>query len=169
RQQPGTALREPRQRRQREQCRVGTDLDVVLGAHACQRIGDVDRRERPDSLVHQVGGQRGEPLALGRIRAKPAVDLEDERHDRHALMLDGPDLQAVAELVANDLWKPELRIETERRQPRAIDGHQETVTGSDPGRASAAWPRGTMLRSTRRSKARYLRAALRTVSGVARR
>ena len=161
--------RKPRQRRQREQRRIRTDLDVILGANPRQGVRHVDGGERTRAFVDHVGGQRSEPFASRRIGAKAAIDLHDEGDQRHPRMLHRPYLQAVGKRVVDYFRKAKLRIRTWCGKPRAIDARyrHETDTGSEPGSANAAWPRGTMLSRTRRSKARYLRAVAPTDFAVA--
>ena len=88
----------------------------------------------------------------------PASTWTTMADDRHRVVLDGAHLQAVGQAVTGDAGKREGRIRTDVRQPRAIRAHHETETGSAPGKARCCWPRGTTLRSTRRSKPRTRRA-----------
>ena len=121
-------------------------------------------------LVHHVGDERRQPLLRGRIGAGAALDQEHEGDHRHAGVLHRPNLEPVGQHVALDAGKREGRRRTERGQPRSIDRltrHQDTATGTEPGNASLARPRGTALSTTRRSGRRYRRAASRTLSRVA--
>ena len=105
------------------------------------------RVSAPGAFVHHVGGDGGQPFPLVGIGARAAVDLQDERDDRHAVVLDGAHAQPVRQRVPHDRRKAERRIGTNVRQPRPIDAHHDTDTGAEPGSASACWPRGTTLRS----------------------
>ena len=86
---------------------VGPDVDVVLGADAGERVGDVDGAEVAGSLVQHVGRNRRQPFASERIRDRAGVNLDDQCDDRHGVMFDGADLQAVGQAMTGDAWKGE--------------------------------------------------------------
>ena len=97
---------------------------------------------------------RGQAFLVGRIGAGAAFDLQHERDDRNARMLDRPHLKAVRQPVPHDLGKGERRIRPDVGQPRSVDARHDTETGSEPASASAGWPRGITLRTTRASRRR---------------
>ena len=133
------AIREPRQRRQREADGVGAGVHVVVAADARQRIRHVDGAEVAGALVHQIRHQRRQPLPRGGVGARPAFDLEDEGDDRHAGVLHRAHAQPVRQHVALDAGKREGGRRSEPGKRRAIDrfpGHQDTDTGTEPGNAS---------------------------------
>jgi hypothetical protein len=144
-----------REHSEAEQRGVGTNLPVVFGAQPRKALGDIDGAQVAGALVHHVGGDCRETFLAGRVGARAALNLEDARHHRHGVMLDGADIEAVGEAVPADGRKPEGRIRTDLGQPGAIRRHQQTDTGSEPARASDRWPRGTTLSTTRRSTRRY--------------
>ena len=84
------------------------------------------------ALVQQIAGDRGEPGPIRRIVRGARREQQQRVHHRDVAMLDGPDAQPVGEHAAPDLGEGEGRLGTERRQPGAIDGHQDTDTGVEP-------------------------------------
>ncbi len=87
-----------------------------------QRLGHVDRAQRPGAFVHHVGGDAPPALPVRRIGAGAALDLQHEGHHRHAVVLDGPHVEPVREAVAHDAGKRERRVGADLRQTRPIDG-----------------------------------------------
>ena len=168
--QRGAARGEPRQRGDRERRHVGADVHVVVGADPGQRVGHVDGAERARAFVHHVGDDGGQALFVGRVGAGTALDLQQERDDRDARMLDGPHLESVGQRVPRDLGKRERRIGSDLREA-GIDRRPLTTRTLDRSRrsASAGWPRGITLNTTRASRRRCRAAAERTLSCVARR
>ncbi len=148
------AIGESGERGQRERGSVGRHVDVELCPDRRERLRDIDGRHRAGALVQHVGCDRRESLLALRIGARTIRDLENERHDGHRAMLDGPHLEAVRERVPDDRWESKWRVETQVGQAAAIDRHQDTATPLEPESAIAASPFGTTLSVTRASKRR---------------
>ena len=88
---------------------------------SCSSIAS--RSPHPSSSMSLVIAAR--PGRSARIRRRPDRQQREKADERHGVMLDGPDPQAVGERAAANLRKAERRIGTERRKPGAIDGHQD--------------------------------------------
>ena len=122
------------------------------------------------ALVHHVGRDRGQPFLLGRVGAGPAFDLQDDRDDRHGVVLDRADVESVRERVADDLGK--LKRRDRRQRPAAASdrqpsGHRHRLGAGERERLLAA-RNDAQNHAARRSEARRA-AAARTcrVCGVA--
>ena len=131
------ARRESCERRQREVCRIAADVNVVGSADSRQRIGDLERGQRARAFVRHVRDERREPFEPLGIGSGSTGDLQVERDDRHVVVLDGADAQAVPERVPHDRRKHESRIGTDVGKPRSIDSCHDTDTAVEPSRASA--------------------------------
>jgi len=65
------------------------------------------------------------------------LEVQVERDDRHVVVLDGADAQAVSERVPHDRREHESRIDTDVGEPRSIDSRHDTDTAVESSRASA--------------------------------
>ena len=121
----------------REDGDVGIDVHVVVGADPRQAIGHINGAEVAGALVHHVGDDRGQAFLVERIGAGSAFDLQHERDDRDARMLERPHVQAIGQAVPHDLGKGKRRIRPDVGKPRPVDAGHDTETGSEPASASA--------------------------------
>jgi len=144
-----SARRVPREHRQFEQGAVGPDFGFELRSDAGERIVQVQRIQRSASFIEEVAGDRRQPGALRRIACRPERQQDEHADERHLAVLDRPEPDSIVRLMPSDFGKLKRRIWPERRQPRAIDAHQLTVTGLESESPSAIRPRGTTLRATR--------------------
>ncbi len=157
-----------RHRRDAHHGGVGPHLDVGFGADPCEHVGQTRAVESAGAVVEQVGGERRQAEARGRIGRRTTPHDRGHRDDRRGVVRHHPQVEAVAERGARDRRKAERPRGARHRQSRAIHGHHAGNTGSDPGRASPLWPRGTTLNATRGASRSQRLAAPATDCAVAR-
>ena len=131
-----------------------------------ERLVELDRVQVAAAFVEHVAGQRCEAGTIARIGGRANRQQDQQADERDGVLLDRPHAQPVSERAPADLWKPEVWFGAERRQSRAVDRHQATVTGSELLSARAARPLGTTLSTTRPSGRSQSRAARCIASGV---
>jgi len=155
------------QRRQAEHGRVVPDVDVELRADPAERLVHVQGGAIAAAFVEHVAGDRGQPGLVRRIRRRPGRHEREHRHQRHLVVLDRPDPQAVLERAPADRRKAERTLGSETGKTAAIGPRHDTATGCEPPSARATRPRGTTLSTTRAPGFSHFAAACRSCSVVA--
>jgi hypothetical protein len=140
-------IEEAIERRQSDGNRVHADLDVEVAANARHAIRDVERRLALAAFIEQSGGQRHQPVTVGRIDRRSAREQQHDRNDRHRAVANRAQLQTVRERPLVNAREVKRTICSGARQPGPIDGH-ETCTVTPSGSASSRRPRGTTLSVT---------------------
>ena len=148
------ATPEPRQRRERQERRVGTDLGVELRPEPRQRLVQLECAVIAGALVEHVARERGQARPIVRVLRRSHAHQQHHRLHRDVAVLDGPDREAVRQRRFANRGKRERRVLGQRREPGSV-GH---VSGRRPAPNRPApggpGPRGTTLTATRGADAR---------------
>ena len=82
--------------------RIGSDIDVEVGAVARERIRHVERRAARAAFVEQIRRERGKPGSLRRIRRGAAAHQQRGADDRHVAVRNRADLESVGEHAGDE-------------------------------------------------------------------
>ena len=127
---------------ERQDRRVRSDLGIELRADPPERSRAArcaSRSPLPSSSMSPVIAARPGP-SPGSARSADGQQRE-EADERHGVVLDGQDPQAVRQAAAvESSGKRKRGSGPSDGQARAIDGHHATDTGCEPASASAGWP-----------------------------
>src|SRR5436309_547500 len=134
--------------------RVGSDVSVELSAETSELLVHLDGRSVAAALVEHVGADGSETVFPSRIGRCAATDEEQERHNWHLRVADGPHAEPVWKRRLVDGRERERSGGTGLGQPIARGAH-ETTAGVEWAAASVPRPCGTMLSVTRRVGSRY--------------
>ena len=105
------------ERRQLEQRRVGADLGIEMRADAAERLVHRERVEIAAAFVQQIAGDGGEARLMPGILRRADRHQHETGDERHFVVLDGADAQAVVQRAPPHFRKVEAERRPGLRQP----------------------------------------------------